>query len=70
MFFQLDFRADRTWKRDWGLINFYADIQNATNYQNVEARELVDLSEEHPTGVNELHGLPIAPFIGVEFVPK
>lgn len=70
MFFQLDLRADRTWVRDWGLINFYADIQNATNYQNVEARELVDTSDVHPNGINELHGLPIAPFIGVEWVPK
>ncbi|HET9988085.1 MAG TPA: TonB-dependent receptor [Kofleriaceae bacterium] len=70
MFFQLDLRADRTWQRDWGLINFYADIQNATNYSNVEAREQVTVDGQHPDGINELHGLPIAPFIGVEFVPK
>jgi hypothetical protein len=70
MFFQLDLRADRTWKRDWGLINFYADIQNATNYTNVEAREQVMPDADHPNGYNELHGLPIAPFIGFEFVPK
>ncbi|MEO6771811.1 MAG: TonB-dependent receptor, partial [Kofleriaceae bacterium] len=69
-FFQLDLRADRTWQRDWGLINFYADIQNATNYSNVEAREQVMPDADHPDGIDELHGLPIAPFIGVEFVPK
>ena len=70
LFFQLDLRADRTWKRPWGLINFYADIQNATNYSNVEAREVVDVSSDHPNGYSDLPGLPIAPFIGVEFVPK
>ena len=70
MFFQLDLRADRTWKRPWGLINFYADIQNATNYGNVEAREVVDVANDHPNGYSDLPGLPIAPFIGVEFVPK
>ena len=70
LFFQLDLRADRTWKRPWGLINFYADIQNATNYGNVEAREIVDVSNDHPNGYSDLPGLPIAPFIGVEFVPK
>jgi len=69
MFFQLDLRVDRTWQRDWGLINFYADIQNATNYTNIEAREQVTM-DGHPNGYNDLHGLPIAPFIGVEFVPK
>ncbi len=69
MFFQLDLRADRTWQRDWGLINFYADIQNATNYPNVESRE-VKVDAAHPNGISDLPGLPIAPSIGVEFVPQ
>ena len=70
-FFQLDLRADRTWQRDWGTINFYADIQNATNYGNVESREVVnETSADHPNGYSDLPGLPIAPFIGVEFVPQ
>jgi hypothetical protein len=69
-FFQLDLRADRTWKRDWGLINFYADIQNSTNYANVESREYVGPDDQHPNSYSDLPGLPIAPFIGVEFVPK
>jgi hypothetical protein len=69
-FFQLDLRADRTWRRAWGLINFYADIQNATNYGNVESRQVVDTDVAHPNGYRDLPGLPIAPFIGVEFVPK
>lgn len=70
LFFQLDLRADRTWLRPWGTINFYADIQNATWYPNVEARETVAVDGMHPNGYNDLPGLPIAPFIGVEFVPK
>ncbi|MFT3700329.1 MAG: TonB-dependent receptor [Kofleriaceae bacterium] len=70
LFFQLDLRADRTWQRSWGLINFYADIQNATWYPNVEAREIVNVDQSHPNGYSDLPGLPIAPFIGVEFVPK
>ncbi len=70
LFFQLDLRADRTWKRCWGLINFYADIQNATNYGNVEAREVASSDSPTPNGYSDLPGLPIAPFIGVEFVPK
>jgi hypothetical protein len=70
LFFQLDVRADRSWKRPWGLISFYADIQNATNYGNVEAREVVQVDNDHPNGYSDLPGLPIAPFIGVEFVPK
>ena len=70
LFFQLDLRADRSWKRPWGLISFYADIQNATNYGNVEAREVVQVDNDHPNGYSDLPGLPIAPFIGVEFVPK
>ncbi|HEY0252728.1 MAG TPA: TonB-dependent receptor, partial [Kofleriaceae bacterium] len=71
-FFQLDVRADRTWQRDWGLINFYADIQNVLDWPNVEAREIVDDTTlaGHPNGYSDLPGLPIAPFIGVEFVPK
>lgn len=71
MFFQLDLRADRTWQRGWGTITCYADIQNATNYHNVESRQVVDqASSEHPNGYSDLPGLPIAPFIGVELVPR
>jgi hypothetical protein len=64
-FFSLDLRADRRWHRCWGDINLYIDIQNATNYGNVEARELDGgLQREVDTP-----GLPIIPFIGVEFLP-
>ncbi len=65
MFFQLDLRADRRWHRCWGDINFFIDIENATNYGNVEGREFDDT---HLHDV-DIPGLPIIPFFGVEFLP-
>jgi len=69
-FFQLDVRADRRWARCWGDIALYIDIQNATNTRNIEGRQRVTPDFEHQNGYKDLPGLPIAPFIGVEFVPK
>ena len=60
-FFQLDLRADRRWHRCWGDINLYIDIQNATNRSNIEGRDTFTNTD--------VAGLPIAPFIGVEFLP-
>jgi hypothetical protein len=69
VFFHLDVRADRSWERDWGDINLYFDIVNATNHHNVEGRDYV-IDNEHPLGYDEdVPGLPVLPFIGVEFVP-
>ncbi len=69
-FFQLDLRADHRWHRSWGDINFYADIQNATDYNNVEGRES-SVDALHPNGYEkDIPGLPIAPFIGVQWIPK
>jgi hypothetical protein len=65
-FFQLDLRADRRWHRCWGDINLFFDIQNATNRSNVEGR---DYSETDMVD-RDIPGLPIVPFIGVEFLPK
>jgi hypothetical protein len=65
-FFQLDLRADRRWHRAWGDINFYIDIQNATNRSNVEGREY----DGEVMGDKDIPGLPIVPFLGVEFIPK
>jgi len=64
-FFALDLRVDRRWHRCWGDINFYIDIQNATNRGNVEGRE-ADVDDFTETDVP---GLPFIPFIGVEFLP-
>lgn len=62
-FVSIDLRADRRWHRCWGDIVFFVDVQNATNRKNVEAREAnFDVEED-------INGLPIIPFIGVEFQP-
>jgi hypothetical protein len=68
VFFSIDLRADRRWHRCWGDIVFYIDIQNATNRRNVEARELGFDDFGNPVQ-EDLRGLPIIPFIGVEFRP-
>jgi outer membrane receptor protein involved in Fe transport len=65
-FFQLDLRADRMWQRCWGQIDLYFDIQNVTNRTNVEGRE----PNAFNTGDDDINGLPLMPFIGVEFVPQ
>ncbi|HEY5924850.1 MAG TPA: TonB-dependent receptor [Kofleriaceae bacterium] len=64
-FFQLDVRFDRIWQRCWGTIDLYFDIQNVTNRRNVEGRDLDDFDVE-----TDVPGLPILPFIGVEFIPR
>jgi hypothetical protein len=69
-FFQLDVRAERVWHRHWGDLHGYIDIQNVTDYANVEAREWVG-NEFAPTGYySNTYGLPILPFIGVKYVPR
>ena len=62
---RLDLRADRRWHRCWGDINLYFDVQNALNYDNVEGREF----DFDANGDTDIPGLPIIPFIGVEFLP-
>ena len=64
-FFSLDLRADRRWHRCWGDLVFYIDIQNATNRRNVEGREY----EGDIDGDEDIPGLPIIPFIGLELLP-
>jgi hypothetical protein len=69
-FFHLDVRVDRRWKRCWGDVNLYFDIQNVTNRRNVEGREF-DYTDEHPGGIDQdVPGLPVVPFIGVELIPN
>ena len=64
-FVSLDLRADRRWHRCWGDINLFFDVQNAINYDNVEGREF----DFDAMGDADIPGLPIIPFIGVEFLP-
>ena len=63
-FFQVDFRADRIWKKCWGTMDLYFDIQNVTNRRNVEGRDLDEFGVEV-----DIRGLPLLPFIGIEFIP-
>lgn len=66
VFFQLDVRVDRRWPQCWGDVAFYADIQNVINRRNIEGRTVDDETGE----IIESRGMPIAPFIGVEFIPN
>jgi hypothetical protein len=76
-FWQVDLRIDRMWKRPWGSISLFFDIQNITNHRNVELRES-RLTPTDPGNFNsplvyryeDVRGLPILPYIGVEFVPR
>ena len=65
-FVSLDLRADRRWHRCWGDIDLFFDIQNATNHDNVEGRDFSSSTLRE----TDVSGLPIIPFIGVEFIPK
>jgi hypothetical protein len=64
-FFALDVRADKRWRRPWGDLNLYLDIQNVTNRHNVEG---IEVDEQGVT--NTTSGLPIMPFLGLEFIPR
>ena len=62
-FVQLDLRADRLWKRPWGTMKFFLDLQNATWRDNVEDVTFDDGERE------EIPDLPIFPSIGLEYIP-
>lgn len=64
-FFQLDVRLDHAWRRPWGTLNLYLDVQNVTNRRNAEGVTYnTDYSVRSYT-----RGLPIFPSIGVEYIP-
>ena len=56
-------RVERGWRRGWGEVHAFVDVQNATNRRNVEDI----LSEE--SGPEEIVGLPFLPFVGLEYRP-
>jgi len=65
-FFQVDLRVDRDWKRSWGTITAFLDVQNATRRTNVEGRVYAeDYSGFEPTG-----GLPLFPSFGIAYTPS
>lgn len=64
-FVQFDLRIDRSWKRSWGVVNLYIDLQNVANRANAEG---VTYNEDF-TRRSYTTGLPIFPSIGAEYVP-
>ncbi len=64
-FFQLDIRLDRAWRRPWGVVNLYIDLQNVFNRRNAEG---VTYNEDFSRR-DYTKGLPIFPSIGVEYIP-
>jgi hypothetical protein len=64
-FFQLDLRVDRVWRRPWGEMNLYIDVQNVVNRHNPEGLTY-NTDYTRPSYTN---GLPIFPSIGVEYIP-
>ncbi len=64
-FFQLDLRIDHAWRRSWGTLDLYIDVQNVTNRDNPEGVTYnKDYSQRSYTT-----GLPVFPSIGVEYIP-
>jgi hypothetical protein len=64
-FWQLDLRLDRSWRRSWGTLGLYIDVQNVTNHRSPEG---VTYSEDFATR-SYTRGLPVFPSIGVEYIP-
>ncbi|HEX3758995.1 MAG TPA: TonB-dependent receptor [Kofleriaceae bacterium] len=64
-FVQLDLRLDHAWRRGWGTLDLYIDVQNVTNRANPEGVTYnKDYSQRSYTT-----GLPVFPAIGVEYIP-
>lgn len=64
-FVQLDLRLDHAWRRSWGVLNLYIDVQNVTNRGNPEG---VTYNPQY-TQRSYTTGLPIFPAIGIEYIP-
>lgn len=65
-FFQVDLRIDKMWRRSWGSINLFVDIQNITQRVNVEGR----LYDEDYEFFEETEGLPLFPAFGLSYTPR
>ncbi|MBA3391680.1 MAG: TonB-dependent receptor [Deltaproteobacteria bacterium] len=64
-FVQLDIRIDRSWKRRWGTLKLFLDVQNVTNRLNPEGVSYnFDYSSKQYT-----RGLPVFPSFGLEYAP-
>lgn len=60
-FHQMDVRLERVWKRSWGNVAAYLDVQNAYNRRNPEGR----FYNYDYTRDRTVPGLPIIPSLGV-----
>lgn len=61
-FYQLDIRLDKKWIYDKWILNFYLDLQNATNHRNVEnVNYAYDYSKR-----TDVMGLPMLPIFGLK----
>jgi hypothetical protein len=65
-FTSLDARIDRRWRRGWGTLSGFLDIQNVTNNRNPEGVYYLQ-----DTSVDPIYqpGLPILPMIGLAYQP-
>ncbi len=68
-FWQLDVRVDRTWKTSWGHATLFFDFQNVTNHRNVEYRDSYP-DQNNVYRYEDVRGLPIIPYIGVELTAR
>ena len=67
-FWQLDVRIDRTWENETTNVTLFFDLQNVTNHRNIEYRD----SYPRDNGIyryEDVRGLPIIPYVGVEISP-
>jgi hypothetical protein len=64
-FLQLDLRLDHAWRRSWGVLNLYLDVQNVTNRDTPEG---VTYNKDF-TQRSYTTGLPVFPSIGAEYIP-
>lgn len=62
-YMDLSLRVERGWRRGWGEVHAFVDVQNATNRKNIE--DIVSMS----SGPREITGLPFLPFVGLEYRP-
>jgi TonB family protein len=60
-FHQLDVRIEKVWKRGWGSLALYLDVQNAYNRRNPEGRQYNFNYSQSKT----LRGLPVIPSLGL-----
>lgn len=64
-FAQFDIRIDRSWKRPWGMLKLFIDIQNVSNRVNPEGRSY----NFNYSSFSYTRGLPVFPALGLEYIP-